>query len=96
MPANMTDRKVLVRVTGRVQGVWFRGWTKQEADRLGLCGWVRNEPDGSVMAFIAGPAPTVDEMLALLWQGPPAAQVSHVSVKEAEDEPVASGFAVNR
>ncbi|HRO12854.1 MAG TPA: acylphosphatase, partial [Amaricoccus sp.] len=44
-----------VRVTGRVQGVWYRGWTEDEATRRGLRGWVRNEPDGSVAAVLAGP-----------------------------------------
>ena len=47
---------VRVRITGRVQGVYFRGWTRDEAARLGLDGWVRNEADGSVTALIAGPA----------------------------------------
>ncbi len=46
---------VRARVTGRVQGVWFRGWTEAEARRLGLAGWVKNEADGSVTALIAGP-----------------------------------------
>ena len=96
MAENRADRKVMAHVTGKVQGVWFRAWTKGEAERRGLRGWVRNEPDGSVTAFIAGPAPTVNEMLTLLWQGPPAAQVSLVSVEEAEDEPDPSGFTVTR
>lgn len=88
-----------VRVTGRVQGVWFRGWTKAEADRRGLTGWVRNEPDGSVVACIRGPESEVAGMLAALWQGPPSARVDSV-VTEAtgpqprESEPV--GFSIRR
>src|SRR5699024_1180285 len=42
---------VEARITGRVQGVWYRGWTKGEATRRGLSGWVRNEPDGAVAAL---------------------------------------------
>jgi acylphosphatase len=62
-----------VRVTGRVQGVWFRGWTKAEAEARGLHGWVRNEADGSVAALIAGPEAAVREMVAALHEGPPLA-----------------------
>jgi acylphosphatase len=47
-------RAALVRISGRVQGVSFRFWTRQEAERLNLNGWVRNEPDGSVQALVAG------------------------------------------
>ena len=49
------ERKaILVRIRGRVQGVSFRVWTKMEAEKLGLTGWVRNEADGSVAALVAG------------------------------------------
>ena len=50
------DRTMRVRVTGRVQGVWFRGWTKDEATRRGLRGWVDNEADGSVRGAGGSPA----------------------------------------
>ena len=46
----------LVRIRGKVQGVWYRAWTVQEATRRGLRGWVRNRRDGSVEAFFAGEA----------------------------------------
>ncbi|MDL2401069.1 acylphosphatase [Rhizobium mayense] len=68
----------LVRITGRVQGVSFRVWTRDEALRLGLAGWVRNEPDGSVRALIAGPNTAVSTMIERFWQGPPGASVSSV------------------
>jgi hypothetical protein len=48
-------RAVLVSVTGRVQGVSYRAWTRDEARRLGLGGWVCNESDGSVRALVVGP-----------------------------------------
>jgi acylphosphatase len=54
MPGADTSIAVAARITGRVQGVWFRGWVREEARRLGLTGLVRNEPDGSVAALFAG------------------------------------------
>lgn len=72
-----------VRITGRVQGVWFRGWVRQEARRLRLAGWVRNEPDGSVRALFTGPEEAVTEMIALCHQGPPSARVIGIKTQEA-------------
>lgn len=84
-----------VRVTGRVQGVWYRGWTEDEATRRGLRGWVRNEPDGSVAAVLAGPREAVAAMVAAMRQGPPAAGVAAVETAPAEDEGW-TGFTVRR
>ncbi len=88
-------RTVGARITGRVQGVWFRGWTAEEARSRGLDGWVRNEPDGTVRATISGPAAAVDDMLAALRGGPPAARVLSVEV-EAAQPPEEPGFHVLR
>lgn len=76
-------KSVRVRVSGRVQGVWYRGWTVQQAQALGLSGWVRNCADGSVEAVFAGPAPRVDAMLEECRRGPPAAHVSTLTVEPA-------------
>ncbi|MEM7320210.1 MAG: acylphosphatase [Pseudomonadota bacterium] len=78
------DRAVIVKITGRVQGVWFRGWTRREATRLGLNGWVRNEADGSVSACISGPPAKVADMVRLLHHGPPGARVDQVETSAAE------------
>jgi acylphosphatase len=64
-----------VRITGGVQGVGFRVWTRDEALRLGLTGWVRNEEDGSVAALIAGPGGAISTMIERLRRGPPGASV---------------------
>ena len=81
-----------VRIEGRVQGVWFRGWTADEARRLGLNGWVRNRRDGSVDALFSGPEDAVREMAALCHDGPPAARVTAV-IETAEEAPSeAAGF----
>jgi len=69
----------MVRIRGRVQGVSFRVWTRMEARKLALTGWVRNEADGSVAALIAGTEVAVSAMLQKFWQGPPGANVSSVT-----------------
>ena len=82
---------VRLRITGRVQGVWFRGGTVDQGRELGLDGWVRNRRDGSVEAVASGPAARVDELIARCRIGPPAAVVEAVEVAP-ESEPVARGF----
>ncbi|TIP82386.1 MAG: acylphosphatase, partial [Mesorhizobium sp.] len=62
-------KAVRVRLRGRVQGVSFRVWTRTEAERLGLSGWVRNEEDGSVTALIVGADGAVSTMLDRFWKG---------------------------
>ncbi|MFQ5954354.1 MAG: acylphosphatase [Kiloniellales bacterium] len=84
-------KAVRVVIRGRVQGVFFRGWTHDEALRLGLAGWVRNRLDGSVEALFAGPAAAVDEMLHLCRQGPSMAVVDAVDAHPAE-APAEPGF----
>lgn len=66
----------LLRITGRVQGVGFRAWTRGQAVRLGLTGWVRNEADGSVCALLVGPQEAVSQMIERLRVGPAGAAVS--------------------
>ncbi len=89
MTTGETIKAVMVRIEGRVQGVFFRGWTVDEANRRGLRGWVRNRHDGSVEALFAGPRTAVDDMVGLCSKGPPAARVTAVSTKAAEvpDQP---------
>jgi acylphosphatase len=84
-------KRVRAIIRGHVQGVWFRGWTFDEAGRRGLDGWVRNRHDGTVEAVFAGEEALVDDMIAACWQGPSAAIVRHVEV-EPVHEPVAPGF----
>lgn len=79
-----TRRTVRVIIEGRVQGVWFRGWTCETARELGLDGWVRNNPDGSVEAVFSGPDDAVARMLALCEIGPPVAKVRKVNISVEE------------
>lgn len=82
---------VRARISGRVQGVWYRAWTVEQAAALGLDGWVRNRSDGTVEAVFAGPADRVAEMVRRCWQGPPAARVSDI-VETPVDDPGVTGF----
>ena len=79
----MSAKSVGVRITGRVQGVWYRGWTMDQARELGLSGWVRNRRDGSVEAVFAGDEAAVEDMLARCREGPPAARVDDIAVVPA-------------
>ena len=76
----------LVRVTGRVQGVFFRAWTRDQAERLDVHGWVRNCPDGSVEAHLEGEEGSVDQLIQFLRQGPSGAHVEDVEIADAKVE----------
>ena len=78
-------KSVRVRVRGRVQGVWFRGWTQMTAKSFGVTGWVRNRYDGSVEAIFAGPETAVDLMVEACRKGPPSAIVHEFRVEPAPD-----------
>ena len=78
------EERAQVRITGEVQGVFFRDSTRQKAEELGLSGWVKNAPDGNVEAVFEGPSDGVREIVAWCEQGPPNASVANV---EADFEP---------
>jgi acylphosphatase len=73
-------KAVSVRVTGRVQGVAFRWYAVQEAERLGVTGWIRNEPDESVAGYFEGPSDAVDALVDWCRHGPSYASVRDVAV----------------
>ncbi len=72
------------RVIGRVQGVWFRGSTRSEAQKLGVTGHAVNLPDGSVEVLACGEPQAVDRLRDWLWLGPPAARVDDVQCEAVE------------
>jgi acylphosphatase len=79
----MSDAKRLhVIVEGRVQGVFFRAYTRDEAVRLGLSGWVRNRPNGSVEALVEGEKSAVEKMVQWFHQGSPNSVVEKVHLTE--------------
>ena len=78
----MTERRVRLRIRGRVQGVFYRDSTQREAQRMELRGWVRNRSDGSVEAVAQGPPERVAALIDWCHEGPPLARVVEVSVIE--------------
>lgn len=86
MASREREGAVSVRIEGRVQGVWYRGWALAEAERRGLRGWVRNRSDGTVEALFIGPDAVLADMVEACRQGPPAARVSRVIERRGEDD----------
>lgn len=80
-------------VTGRVQGVFFRATTCQEAQRRGISGWVRNRSDGAVELMACGEQQAVEAFCAWLWHGPAQARVDDVTCESVEPEQF-EGFSV--
>jgi len=72
-----------VRIAGRVQGVFFRAWTRDQARELGVSGWVRNASDGSVEAHLEGALDSVEQMIERMRSGPPSARVEDLKISEA-------------
>jgi acylphosphatase len=85
--------RVHIYVDGRVQGVWFRQSTWQQAEILGVSGWVRNMPDGRVEAVYEGPRAAVDKLLEWTRHGPERAVVTAVET-HAEEPKGERGFSV--
>jgi len=74
-----------LRISGRVQGVGFRYSMVEEAERLGVTGWVRNRRDGTVEAVVDGTPDAVEAMLAWARNGPRGARVTEVQVSEIQE-----------
>ncbi len=70
-----------ITITGRVQGVWFRAFTRRQAGLLNLTGWVRNMPDGSVYCEVEGDKDKIDRIIEKLKEGPEFARVDDVQVE---------------
>jgi len=87
---------VHARVEGRVQGVFFRDSTRREAQNLGLTGWVRNMPDGTVETVFQGKAENLQKMKNWLKEGSPHSLVANVSFKEIDDDTNYSDFRIMR
>ncbi|MDB4907954.1 MAG: Acylphosphatase [Gemmatimonadetes bacterium] len=88
--------RLRLRVHGRVQGVGFRWFVREQARALGLSGWVRNNEDGSVELEVSGADAHVAELEARVRQGPDSAHVAGVIVLPVHDQapPLGDGFHV--
>jgi acylphosphatase len=75
-------KAIQARVSGRVQGVSFRWYAQEQARALGVRGWVRNEPDGSVLLHAEGDGAAVDALVEWCRRGPSSARVSDVAVRD--------------
>ena len=80
----MTSTHLIIH--GRVQGVFYRDWTVKTARQLGVSGWVRNLPDGTVEAHLEGAADAVEAMIEKMHDGPIAARVDRVERGEAQTQ----------
>ena len=83
-----------MRITGRVQGVFYRASTRDTATRLGLVGWVRNTHDGAVEIEAEGPPDRVESLHRWCHRGPPAAHVAGVEIAEIEPTGTDTAFRV--
>lgn len=92
MVQNLTQIRAVV--SGRVQGVGYRYWTKDLANSLGLSGWVKNRPDGAVELVCAGATTAVDHFIAQLWKGPAYAKVAEVEISQERYSEACPNFTI--
>lgn len=81
-------------VSGRVQGVYYRAFTEQEANLLGLTGYVRNLPDGRVQIEVEGERKDIEELIERVWKGPGRARVTDVQVSFRSAEGRFASFSI--
>ena len=87
-------KRLNIKVFGKVQGVFFRAFTKEKAELLGISGWVRNLPDGTVQIVAEGPEGKLEEFLGYVKQGPPLAVVTKVETFEEPGDGEFEGFEI--
>jgi acylphosphatase len=85
-----------VHVYGRVQGVFFRQFTKNTAQELGIAGYARNLPDGCVQVLAEGPKQSVEILLQRLRVGPPMSRVDSLGVEWKQASGEFTGFVIRR
>lgn len=91
----MSERRAY-RITGLVQGVGFRWWTRKTAGAMDLRGTVRNAPDGSVEVRVEGTPEALDRFEAALRDGPSSARVDALRREEPDQKPLPAGFEIVR
>ncbi|MBM2802640.1 MAG: acylphosphatase [Deltaproteobacteria bacterium] len=96
MNDSVKKNRVHLKIHGRVQGVYYRASTVQEAQNLGLTGWVMNCPDGSVETVAEGAQQKLEELIAWCRQGPTGARVTSVDVGWEKPENNFCSFSIRR
>ncbi|EKD63182.1 MAG: Acylphosphatase [uncultured bacterium] len=81
-------------IAGHVQGVWFRQFTIDAALSFGITGWVKNDPEGTVSAFIQGDGENLDSLIKLLGKGPDLAEVKSISKSAATPDASIVDFSI--
>lgn len=84
------SRCLLCQVFGKVQGVWYRASTQQEAERLGVTGYARNMDDGSVEVLMCGEESALEALKEWLQEGPPLSDVTDILCRGTAESPPAS------
>lgn len=92
----MSKGRAHVIISGKVQGVYFRAGTRDQALALGVAGWVRNRPDGTVEGVLEGDREKVEELIRWCRQGPPRAAVSGVQIEWEDYRGGFNGFEITR
>jgi len=87
-------KRVVINVSGKVQGVFFRASTKEKADELHIRGTVRNNADGSVTVDAEGDEASIEQFVEWCKQGPPRARVDHFEIRELDLSGGFDGFAI--
>ncbi len=87
-------RRVKIIVEGKVQGVFFRQSTLNEAKSLNICGYVKNLRDGNVEVDAQGKPEDIEKLVRWLWQGPPLAKVTNLSISELPLNPDYKDFTI--
>ena len=90
----MGNKRIHLFIKGRVQGVFFRAWTREQAVKLGLIGWVKNLDDGRVEIMAEGQQLKLEEFIKLLNNGPKLASVQHLDAVWEKAEGGLVGFEI--
>ena len=82
---NSKNKCITFRIIGKVQGVWFRAFTQENALSLNLDGWVKNDPDGSVFGEVLGSEKNIKQFIHILRKGSPNSKVEDVLFEETPE-----------
>lgn len=90
----MQDKRAHLFIKGRVQGVYYRAFTRDTANSLGLSGWVRNLPDGRVEAAFEGSRQIIEQAIKQCYTGPSGAHVEDIEIHWEDSDAKITGFQV--